>query len=219
MRSPIKPDGNRAWLRRGVLGTALLLVMAAGATTAPQTDGKKTFVPIDRLLSKEMRTRDRAVDAILRDRKSVIEQLIPLIDPVNAKKYSDETRSAGAYLLGELRAVEAIPVLSRALANPPGRLFIDDLSRYDAPVFSALVKIGRPAVPAMIKNLETSDHKMVRIHSLDVLNHVLGGKRRLLELLVKLSDRSSDDRDVSRRLREARSRVEAHYKEDSEPLY
>lgn len=219
MRSPIKPDGNRAWLRRGVLGMVLLLVMAAGATTAPQTDGKKTFVPIDRLLSKEMRTRDRAVDAILRDRKSVIEQLIPLIDPVNAKKYSDETRSAGAYLLGELRAVEAIPVLSRALANPPGRLFIDDLSRYDAPVFSALVKIGRPAVPAMIKNLETSDHKMVRIHSLDVLNHVLGGKRRLLELLVKLSDRSSDDRDVSRRLREARSRVEAHYKEDSEPLY
>ena len=218
MRSIIKRDGNQAWLRTGVLGTALLCVIATSATTAPQPDKEKTMIPIDDLLSKEPRTRNQAVDAILRDRKSVIEQFIPLIDPDNAKKYSDETRSAAAYLLGELCAVEAVPVLSQALADPPGPKETSDISRYDAPVFSALVKIGRPAVPAMIKNLETSDNSTLRKNSMDVLNHVLGGKRRLLELLAKLIERS-DDRDVSRRLREARSRAEVHYKEDSEPLY
>ena len=223
MRSVIKPDGNQGWLWTGVLGTALLFVLAATATTAPQPDEEKTMIPIDDLLSQQPRTRDRAVDAILRDRKSVIEQLIPLIDPANAKKYSDETRSAAAYLLGKLRAVEAVPVLSQALADPPGPLFFGDISRYDSPVWTALVKIGRPAVPEMIKNLETSENKILRKRSMDVLNHVLGGKRRLLELLDKLNTRNLSeqppDREAARRIREAHAWVEAHYKEDREPLY
>ena len=219
MRSVIKPDANQVWLPTGILGTALLFVVAATTTTAPQSDEEKTMIPIDDLLSKQLRTRNQAVDAILRDRKSVVEQLIPLIDPVNTKKYSDETRCAAAYVLGQLRAVEAVPVLSKALADPPGPKVITDISRYDSPVLTALVKIGRPAVPEMINNLENSDNLILRKKSLDVLNHVLGGKRRLLELMVKLIERSTDDRDVSRRLTEAHSWAQAHYKEDSEPLY
>jgi HEAT repeat protein len=197
--------------------------VAATVTTAPQSDEEKTMIPIDDLLSEQPRTRDRAVDATLRDRKSVIEQLIPLIDPVNTKKYSDETRCAAAYLLGKLRAVEAVPVLSKALADPPGPKVFSDSSRYDAPVLAALAKIGRPAVPEMIKNVETSENQILRKKSLDVLNHVLGGKRRLLELLVKLNTRQLSeqppDQEASRRIREARSWAEAHYKEDKEPLY
>jgi HEAT repeat protein len=196
----------------------LLLVMAAGATTAPQADEKKAVVPIDRLLSKKLLTRNRAVNAILRDRQSVIEQLIPLIDPANAEKYPDETRVVAAYLLGELRAVEAVPVLSQVIADPPGPRYVIDGSRYDYPVTTALVKIGRPAVPAMIKNLETSDDRAVRGISLGVLSQILGGKRGLLALLTKLIEQS-DDKDVTRRLRAARTKVEVHYKEDSEPLY
>ncbi|NQT11737.1 MAG: hypothetical protein HQ582_03245 [Planctomycetes bacterium] len=147
-----------------------------------------------------------------------MEQLIPLIDPANAKEYSDETRCAAAYLLGKLRAVEAIPVLSRALADEPGRKMRHGISRYDAPVWSALVRIGRPAVPTMIENIETSDHRMLRIRSLGVLNHVLGGKRRLLELLAKLEKRT-DDKETRRRLQECITRVREHYKETKEPLY
>lgn len=218
MRSPTKPAGHRPWVQTAVLVTALLFVVAAAATTAPEPNEEKPMTAIDDLLSEEPRTRDRAVDAVLGDRKSVIEQLVPLIDPANAEKYSDQTRCAAAYLLGELRAIEAVPVLSKALEDPPGPKLFSDISRYDAPVLGALVKIGRPAVPAMIKNVETSDDLILRKRSLDVLSHVLGGKRRLLELLVKLND-ASTEREASRRIREAHSWAEAHYKEDKEPLY
>ena len=176
------------------------------------------MIPIDDLLSEQTRIRDHSVDAILRDRKSVIRGLIPLIDPANREKYSDETRCAAAYLLGELRAVEAVPVLSNALADPPGPKEFSDGSRYDVPVFSALVKIGRPAVPAMIKNVEMSDDRILRKNSLDALNRILGGKRRLMELLARLNARATDT-DVARRTDEARSWGESHYKEDEEPLY
>lgn len=172
---------------------------------------------IANLQSRDARIRDHAVDAMLDERKSQVEALIPLIDPANADRYSDETRSAAAYLLGELRAIEAVPVLAKALADEPGPKIIFDLSRYDVPVFTALVKIGRPAVPAMIENIENSENAILQKNSLDVLIHVLGGKRRLLELLLKVHERAADP--VDRRIAEARTWAEAHYKEDKEPLY
>jgi HEAT repeat protein len=218
MKTAIKPAGHRTGLPTGLLTTALLLVVPLTAAPALQPKQEKPMTGPNDLLSEQSRTRDQAVDNVLKGRKSVIEQLVPLIDPANAKKYSDQTRSAAAYLLGELRAVEAVPVLSKALADSPGPKVITDMSRYDAPVWTALFKIGRPAVPAMIENVETSDDLILREGSLDVLNHVLGGKRRLLELLVKLEKRSTD-REVTRRIEEARSWAERHYKEDEEPLY
>lgn len=223
MKQLTKPAGNQVWRRTVILGTALLFLLAAAATTDAQADEQKTMIPIEDLLSKQPRTRDRAVDAILRDREALIKQLIPLIDPANAQKYSDETRSAAAYLLGELRAVEAVPVLSQALADPPGPLIRTDISRYDSPVFTALVNIGRPAVPEMIKNIETTENKILRKRSMDVLNHVLGGKRRLLELLLKVNERNLNkqppDREAALRIRQTHAYAEAHYKVEKEPLY
>jgi len=176
------------------------------------------------LLSAEPRTRDAAVDRILGDRGLVIQRLIPLIDPANANKYGDGTRCAAAYLLGEFRAVEAIPVLAKALAKEPGRhtAWEGFFSRYDAPVFTALVNIGRPVVPAMIENIEKSDHDWLRKKSMLVVSHVLGGKRRLLELLTKLEERQAKqvapNQDVLRRIREGRRWIEDS-KEGAEPLY
>jgi len=71
-------------------------------------------------------------------------------------------------------------------------MFISDISRYDVPVWTALVRIGRPVVPAMIENIETSDNRILREKSIDVLYHVLGGKRRVLELLTKLKEQAKD---------------------------
>ena len=141
----------------------------------------------------------------------------PLIDPANSEEYSDETRCASAYLLGEFRAVEAVSVLSKALADEPGR-DITDISRYDVPVGTALVKIGRPAVPAMIGNIETSDNEILRKRSLNVLCHILGGKRRVLELLSKLQGRTKDQT-IIQRIQAAIQHAQTHFKEDEEPLY
>ncbi len=219
MKSPSVFVGRRA-CERAIVAAAVVTAVAFTASVATNSKAaeQEISMQIERLRSEERRTRDTTVDAILQDHSATVEQLIPLIDPAKAKEYSDETRCAAAYLLGKLRAVEAVPVLSRALADEPGPKTRSDLSRYDVPVWNALVRIGRPAVPAMIENIETSDHRMLRIGSLDVLNHVLGGKRRLLELLAKLEKRT-DDKGTRRRIQECTTRAREHYKENKEPLY
>ena len=72
--------------------------------------------------------------------------------------------------------------------------------------------------PAMIENIETSDNRILRIKSLDVLNHVLGGKRRVLELLTKLKVQAKDHPEIQR-IESAIQRTQTHFKEDKEPLY
>jgi hypothetical protein len=212
-----------------VASTFIVAMLLAATHARGFADPKCNDGPLsqlDQLLSDNSQAREQAVDKILNDRKALIKKLIPLIDPKNSEKFSDETRCVAAYLLGELRAVEAVPVLSQALADPPGEKFISDGSRYDAPVFSALVRIGRPAVAAMIENIKTTDDLTLQNRSLDVLLHVLGGKQRLLELLVKLNDRALAEKPVNReearRFREAHVWAEAHYvqrKGYEEPLY
>jgi HEAT repeat protein len=196
-----------------ILGVGVVII---AMTTIAQSDSKqeKPLSSLEELESKEPRTRDLAVDKILQDRKAMIQNLIPLIDPTNANKYSDETRSASAYLLGEFRAVEAISVLSRALVNEPGPKVIYRTTRYGAPVWSALVKIGRPAVPELIKNLENSDDHVLREKSLDVLIRTLDGKQQLLELLAKLNKNAKDDA-VRHRLCECVTYIYDTYKENA----
>ena len=173
---------------------------------------------VKKLGAKDARVRDKAVDAILRDRKLIVEKLIALADPVNAKKQTYETRAAAAFVLGELRAVKAVPVLSKAMPEVGDRVH-SEISRFSVPFWNALVKIGRPAVPVMIENIETSDNRILRIDSLGVLNHVLGGKRRLLELLAKLETRAAKDKRKQQRIQAAATWAKKHYKETEEPLY
>lgn len=209
---------NRKWLVGCVITVTLIVFLAATMGSHHQDEKKALAGQIKSLISQDSRTRDRAVDSILQDRQAVISELIVLIDPVNTKKYSVQTRCAAAYLLGMFRASEAVTVLSRALANEPEQREISDISRYDAPVWTALVRIGRPAVPTMIENIETSDNRILRIKSLDVLYHVLGGKRRVLELLTKLKEQAKD-RPKTERIEAAIQHTQAHFKEDKEPLY
>ncbi len=210
---------SRRACRRATVAVATGFVLLSIAATAHSISSHEDTVSnIDGLSSKEPRTRDKAVDAILQDRLVTVRKLITLIDPANAPKYSDDTRCAAAYLLGELRAVEAVPVLSKALADEPGPKIFFDVSRYDMPVWTALVKIGQPAVPAMIQNLETTDSRVLRNKSLGVMVHVLGGKRRLLELLEKLEKRASD-KEVRQRITDCIAYSRDHHKESAEPLY
>jgi len=209
---------KKNWLMGCMICITLFLFLPAMKGNYKRSEEKEPMGQINGLLSQDSRIRDQAVDSILQDRRSIINKLIPLIDPANTKKYSDQTRCAAAYLLGMLRATEAVPVLSQALANEPGRKYISDISRYDVPVWTALVRIGRPSVPAMIENIETSDNRILRKKSIDVLYHVLGGKRRVLELLTKLKERA-EDRLIIEHIETAIQHTQSHFKEDKEPLY
>jgi hypothetical protein len=196
---------------------AMVLVMAL-APTGLAFGEEESMLVSEALRSDEARVRDAAVDHVLKERQSLIEQLIAQFDPASVAQYSDETRCAAAYLLGELRAVEAAPILAKSLANPPGPRVRTDKSRYDHPVHEALLKIGRQAVPALIENIEQTDDVRLRRSSLGMLSHILGGKRRLLELLTKLEVRTTDAT-VGERVREARAWADSHFIEDEEPLY
>jgi hypothetical protein len=211
-----KHFGNKwLWACSIALTSIMLFAVTKGAI---QQDKTKPMGHIEALLSQDSRTRYQAVDFILQERSAIIHELIFLVDPANAKQYNDGTRVAAAFLLGKFRAIEAVPVLSKALANEPEQGEKFDISRYDAPVWSALVRIGRPAVPAMIENIEISDNRILRKKSLDVLCHVLGGKRRVLELLTKLKVRAKDHPEIQR-IEAAIQHSETHFKEDKEPLY
>lgn len=211
-----KHFGNKwLWACSIALTSIVLLAVTKGAI---QLDKKKPMGHIEALLSQDSRIRDQVVDSILQDRSAIISELIPLIDPANSEKYNNGTRGVAAFLLGKFRAVEAVSVLSKALANEPEQREISDISRYDAPVWTALVRIGRPAVPAMIENIEASDNRILRKKSLDVLYHVLGGKRRVLELLTKLKGQAKDHLEIQR-IESAIQHTQTHFKEDEEPLY
>lgn len=214
---------------RGVLNRSTVLIIMASLTAVAlalsvamgdnsKIEEKENMSLVANLQSKKAFMRNQAVDAFLKDRKNSINDLIALVAQTGGKKYSDETRSAAAYLLGEMRAPEAVPALSRALANPLGPDFRLDVSRYDAPIFTALVKIGRPAVPAMIKNLEETDNANIRHNSIFVLSHVLGGKQHLLELLGKLKARTKD-KAVAKRIEGVTEYVQKNIKETTPPLY
>ncbi len=214
-----KDNSKKKWLA-GCFIVLISLALSGVTTGGRQEDDEKGLLgnKIEELLSKDSRVRDRTVDSILQDRLGIVKQLIPLIEPANAQEYSDETRCAAAYLLGEFRAIKAVPVLSRALADEPGRKLISDTSRYDVPVWTALVKIGRPAVPAMIENVKNSDNKILRKKSLDVLIHALGGKRRITELLTKLKAQTKDPSKIQH-INAAIQHTQEHFEEDKEPLY
>jgi hypothetical protein len=72
----------------------------------------------------------------------------------------------------------------------------------------------------MIQNVENSDQEILWQKSLDVLNHVLGGKRRVLELLAKLEARAAKDDVKQGRIVRAIKWAQQHYVEGKEePLY
>ena len=219
MKTRWNVSGRRTAIGAVTLMACMVLVMLGAAPLHADKHEETVMESVGKLLSRDARSRNHAVDGILQDRKLTIEKLIPLIDPANTENYTDETRCAAAYLLGELRAVEAVPGLSRALADEPGPKLIKDGSRFYVPVRTALVKIGRPAVPVMIENIETSDNRIVRIKSMDVLVRVLGGKRRVLELMDKLEARAAGNEQKIRRIREAAQRGRERWKGDREPLY
>ena len=200
--------------------TAVCLVAAGASVGAdkPTEAHQKGLLVTDELRSKDSRIIARPVRRVLSNRSQTIKELIALIEPSKAAQHSERTRAAAAFLLGELRASEAAPILAKALANESysgGRL---DTDPFDWPVSTALIKIGRPSIPALIENLETSDDRIVMHKSIDVVYIVLGGERRFLELLGKLEKRATDEQ-VRQRIRKVSAHVESHFKEDVEPLY
>jgi HEAT repeat protein len=171
------------------------------------------------LEAKDRRVQKKAIEQILDDRLRTVNMLIEIVDQANAGRRPANAGRAAAYLLGRLRAPEAVPVLSRALTNVDPNFAVLHTDIFTDAEWTALVEIGRPAVPAMIKNLATSDDERLRDRSIGVLAHVLGGKDNLtglLNRLMKQKERSKEEKD---RLAKALERAQSRYKDTEQPLF
>ena len=116
--------------------TAVCLVIAGASVGAD----KPTEAPPDRdafaerLQSGELNTIYQTVERMRSDRSKMIKELIALIEPSKAAQDNKHTRAAAVYLLGELRASEAVPVLAKALENEPYRTVDANSSQFYYPV-------------------------------------------------------------------------------------
>ena len=165
--------------------------MLAGPQTVSASDAKPATA-LEGLSSEDYDTRMGVVREILAQREALVRELIARVDPANSGTYNYQAEAAAAYLLGEMRAAEAAPVIAKALAEIPVPEVSADYDPLAAPFFSALVKIGRPSVPPMIEIIESTDDKNVRRQAVMIVIHVLGGDRHMFELLDKLKARSAD---------------------------
>lgn len=98
------------------------------------------------------------------------------------KNSSNFGQCVAAYYLGELHSAEAVGTLNSniALRLDVSRIPINHLVEIDNslrnPVVEALIKIGNPSIPAVIRNLAESDDVQVRKLSLQVLYRIDGDK-------------------------------------------
>ena len=209
---------NLVFVGACVCFAVIMSFCASGETNGSEVSGnEESFDELVRKFKVEKgRIRGLAVDRLLERRKQRVQKLIAVFDPETGEEKKWETRAAAAWVLGEMRAPEAAEVLAQNIDDGPDHT--GDVSRYDTAHTTALRKIGLPAVPALIENIENSDSPVLRGRSVRILGSILGGKRRVLELLDRLEKRASEEKKKVRRIREARKNVRT-WTEDEEPLY
>ena len=185
-----------------------------------------TAPPLDELVAGlQSSVRSERADARVRIHawyREFCGHLLEMIKPENKSRFTKETRMHVARLLGDLRWEDAAPYLVMGLGEPEEPFVTSGvMSNFPGECGGALSSIGRPAIPSLIEVVLQSDSELMRRKSLSVLNRILGGKRRLLELLAKLGDREQSAQ-ARANLEEARKHIEdlwKHLKDEDEPLY
>jgi HEAT repeat protein len=214
---------DRGHVRGRIVKCAVGGMLVLGVLTLAQIAFTQEQVPAtlkEMLEAKERRVQNKAIQQILDDRLRTVNMLIEIVDQANAGKSSEDAGKAAAYVLGKLRAPEAVPVLSKALARPdPNLLRGLHMDVFVDAEWAALVEIGRPAVPAMIKNITTSDDEGLRQRSLDVLVRVLEGKDNLIGLLNRLMEQKERSKKEKDRLAQSIAWAQSHYVEREKPLF
>jgi len=105
-----------------------------------------------------------------------------LVAVLNGAKSRNFSKCAAAYYLGELHFTDAVETLNSSivLRLDENQIPIFSLVKIDPslinPSVEALVKIGNPSIPAVIRNLAESDDAKVRELSLKVLYRIDGDK-------------------------------------------
>ena len=108
-----------------------------------------------------------------------------LIEILAQPEYSNEAKCAAAVLMGRCKMDKCLDILSKNISLFDGSP--DPIGFETFPAKFALIRIGKPATPFMIRSLEESDNEVVRDLSLQVVVAVEGseGGRLIIEKAVE----------------------------------
>ena len=200
-----------------IAGIAAALAMGPAASggrnsalSAAKTVPDKSHVSA--LKSASMQERERAAEAVRKQRSDLIEELLelaaekvepgPSSDPRFVEYPWHDSKHLAILLLGDLRAIEAVPVLLENLEyrNPRSIVVNAPLDKGGwFPAVESLSKIGMPAIGPTIKKLGGYDEDgMGRGLCCWVIKKVLGEK--LGRMRIEMAIEKSRDRRLKKNL-------------------
>jgi HEAT repeat protein len=147
-----------------------------------------TSISIPKLTSIQEGERLKLLNQLSKDRSNLQTKLLSQLDESNPK----EVTFGIAYLLGVYRMDQAVRHLSKyiALKNEQSDL-VKRLPLYgEYPIVEALIRIGNPAIPAMIENIESSDDENVRKLSARVIRYIDGTEIANFRLAKRMENES-----------------------------
>jgi hypothetical protein len=194
---------KRPLLYGATLTALAFLICAAVPTGAPET------VDFSALGSGNRASAYAILDPLTKARGDLESQLV---GELRANRANGYTKIAAAYLCGLYRAERTAPDLAAIIdlrddrRDDPGT--IGFWGEY--PVQDALIRIGLPSVPPLVKNLATSDKELVRSLSISTLDHILGKRLARCALEEAASDPAfSSSRDALSRISEAEHLIDS----------
>lgn len=159
------------------LGICVILVSIgalafAGMNMDKQTEGNKERIA--QMGSLDEKARMELLGELSKERSDVQSNLIYQLDNSRSK----EVKFAAAFLLGFYRMEKSVYHLSRHITLENERVIASSkLPLWDRyPVVEALIRIGKPAVPEMLRTIETSEEEKVRDFSARVIRYVEGSE-------------------------------------------
>jgi len=146
-----------------VIGT--LIMLAASGSEKP-SEGQKEDEWQSLIVSTDERERIASRKAALEERKETINALLAIVrSPVEIEEefYGKFTpRNIAIFLLGKLRAKEAVPDLIEFVTPKPGQGTVIDEATPFSPATEALIEIGLPSVPALLGKLQAGQTPLKR---------------------------------------------------------
>ena len=168
-------------MKQQTLATTVMLsiVLALGlifqrseTVQAADNDTRITRITrITRMGELNPQTKVRLLDELAKERAELQGVLLTQLSSSQSK----ETRSCAAFLLGLYRMEQAVNDLAKLItmeADIQKQKREAPWGRY--PVVEALIRIGRPGIPAMLENIEKTDDELVRKLSARVIRFVEG---------------------------------------------
>lgn len=145
---------------------------------------------------------DRTVNKFSDNQDHLAQELIIIFNDTNSSNLS---QCEAAHFLGELKISKAADSLSKkiTLRLDASHLIITHLPSITVtPAVDALIKIGNPSIPAVIRNLVESDDAKVRELSLKVLYRIEGDKD-IVQLRLQKALKAETDTQKQVRLQSA----------------